>query len=39
MICDTLDESSRSRLDDLMSGIDDNIEEIQREKEDYYSVD
>eukprot|EP00347_Sterkiella_histriomuscorum_P021750 403332895 len=39
MKCDQLDEESKNRLDSLMRDIDDNLEDIKKEKEDFYSVD
>lgn len=35
MICEQLDDRSKSRLDILMADIDDNLEELQKQKEDY----
>ena len=37
MICDQLDEQSKNRLDNLMKDIDENLEEIIKEKEEFYA--
>jgi hypothetical protein len=36
MICDQLDDESKNRLDNLMKGIDENLDEIIKEKEEFY---
>lgn len=39
MICEQLDDNSKSRLEILMKDIDDNLDEINKEKIDFYNVD
>ena len=39
MICEQLDDSSKNRLDNLMKDIDDNIDDIIKEKEEYEKPD
>lgn len=39
MICDQLDEQSKNRLDSLIKDIDDNLEDIIKEKEEFYTAD
>jgi len=39
MICEQLDETSKNRLDALMKDIDDNIDDIKKEKEEFYKAD
>lgn len=39
MICEQLDETSRNRLDNLMKDIDDHLEDIIKEKEEYEKPD
>lgn len=39
MICDQLDDASKNRLDSLIKDIDDNLEDIIKEKEEFYQAD
>lgn len=39
MICDQLDEQSKNRLDSLIKDIDENLDDIIKEKEEFYSYD
>ncbi len=39
MICDQLDDNSKNRLDTLLKDIDENLEDIIKEKEEFYAAD
>ena len=39
MKCDQLNEESKARLASMMLDIDENLEEIQKEKDEFYSAD